>query len=76
MIKVNPDRCVACEACIDSCPYGAIEMQGDKAVINELCMACRACISECPEGAIVEEGGSSEAAGGAVDHAQRFHGGL
>ncbi len=53
-IKVNTDKCVGCEACLDSCPYDSIVMQGDVAFISETCQLCRACLSECPEGAISE----------------------
>lgn len=53
-IQIRPDLCTGCQTCLSSCPYDAIEMEDDKAVINEYCQACRACISICPEGAIVE----------------------
>ncbi|MBI5143303.1 MAG: 4Fe-4S binding protein [Nitrospirae bacterium] len=55
-IKVNPEKCVGCEACLSACPYDAITMEGGVAVIGELCQACRACLTVCPEGAIVESG--------------------
>ncbi len=53
-IKVNTDKCVGCQVCLDSCPYDSIVMQGDVAFISETCQLCRACLSECPEGAISE----------------------
>ena len=56
-IKVKKDLCTGCETCLTSCPYDAIEMQGNKAFINEYCQACRACLSVCPEGAIFEDTG-------------------
>lgn len=58
-IKVKKDLCTGCESCLTSCPHDAIEMQGDKAFINEYCQACRACLSVCPEGAIIEETGQA-----------------
>lgn len=53
-VRVNKDKCTACETCIASCPYDAIVIKGDKAEITELCQLCRACLSVCPEGAISE----------------------
>ena len=57
-IIVNQDKCSGCMTCIESCPFDAIEMRGErgqeKAFINELCQMCNACIEVCPEGAISE----------------------
>jgi len=53
-IVVSTEKCTGCEACIDSCPYTAIEMREGKAFINEYCQFCRACMSICPEGVIKE----------------------
>jgi caffeyl-CoA reductase-Etf complex subunit CarE len=53
-IVVDAEKCTGCEACIDSCPYTAIEMREGKAFINEYCQFCRACMSICPEGVIKE----------------------
>ena len=59
-IEVDKDVCTGCETCVDSCPYTAIEMQDDKAFINEYCQVCRICLSSCPEGAIKEVGESMQ----------------
>jgi electron transfer flavoprotein alpha subunit len=53
-IKINKDKCTGCESCLQSCPYDAIIMKGEKAEITELCQFCRSCLSVCPEGAIYE----------------------
>jgi len=59
-IFVDKEICSGCETCVDSCPYTAIVMEGDKAEINEYCQLCRACLSVCPEGAIKESGESMQ----------------
>ncbi len=53
-IIVNIDKCTGCETCLESCPFDAIVMKDDKAVINEYCNSCMTCLSTCPEGAIIE----------------------
>ncbi|MBT9141484.1 MAG: Electron transport complex subunit RsxB [Dehalococcoidia bacterium] len=55
--EVNESECIACEACISVCKYGAIELhdtpQGKKArVIPVLCKGDGLCNSKCPTGAI------------------------
>jgi electron transfer flavoprotein alpha subunit len=64
-ITVITEKCSGCGQCVDSCPFTAIILQGDKAFINEYCNACSSCMNVCPEGAIVEiaeEGDRKEAA--------------
>lgn len=52
--KVN-DECVACGACVDTCPVSAITME-DKAVVDaDVCIDCGACEDGCPVGAIKAE---------------------
>ena len=51
--KVDPEKCTGCGACADECPTDAIEMQDDKAVVNEdECVDCGACVDVCPSEAI------------------------
>ncbi len=52
-IRVIEDICIGCGACIAACPYEAIELEGDKAVIGDKCTLCGACIESCPYEAIV-----------------------
>jgi caffeyl-CoA reductase-Etf complex subunit CarE len=63
-IIVKVDLCVGCEACVNECPFGAIEMKDDKAVIGDKCTLCGTCVDICPSFAIeiVEEPNSKPAA--------------
>lgn len=53
-IKIISETCNGCQLCIPACPYGAIGMQGNKAVLLENCIHCAICIDSCPVGAIIE----------------------
>jgi ferredoxin len=45
--KISED-CIACGACIDECPLGAIS-EGDIYYIDpEICTDCGACVEVCP----------------------------
>lgn len=56
MVKVNPEECLGCEACLSACPNSAITMVDEKAVIDQnLCDACLTCIDACPAEAIKKE---------------------
>ncbi|UCE19840.1 MAG: CoB--CoM heterodisulfide reductase iron-sulfur subunit A family protein [Gemmatimonadota bacterium] len=51
---VDEDYCSGCGVCVETCPYGARELQGRKRVakvIEVLCQGCGACIAACPNGA-------------------------
>lgn len=52
-IKVNPEICIGCGACVPVCPVDAISMVEGKAIIDhETCIECGVCIAECPVEAI------------------------
>lgn len=54
MVTVNASECVACGACVDACPEGAIVCE-DIAIIDAgKCIDCGTCIDECPSSAITE----------------------
>ncbi|MBW2000330.1 MAG: FAD-dependent oxidoreductase [Deltaproteobacteria bacterium] len=51
---IDPDICVGCQACINLCPYSAIEFDERRyvSVVNEaLCKGCGSCAGFCPSGA-------------------------
>ena len=47
-IMLRENRCIACQACIDECPQGAISLNGQGVVTDrELCIRCGACTDTC-----------------------------
>ena len=55
MAHIITDACVACGACEDTCPVGAISEGDDKFVIDaDACIDCGACADGCPVSAISE----------------------
>jgi len=50
---VKSEDCVACGMCIQTCPVGAISMDGQAAVIDEkACIRCGKCHDICPREAV------------------------
>jgi len=60
---IDEEACTACGACVDECPYGALEMKGDVVTVNEKCTFCGACIDVCPVEALSLEKEEKEAEG-------------
>ncbi|MFX1410358.1 MAG: FAD-binding protein [Promethearchaeota archaeon] len=56
-IIVDDELCTGCAACVESCPYGAIELDDNIAKILPNCNLCAACIEICPIEAITLERG-------------------
>ncbi len=52
MPKVIADNCVACGACVDACPNGAITVDDIAVIDASKCTDCGACIDACPSEAI------------------------
>ena len=57
IIKINEELCNGCEACVQGCHEGALQMIDGKArIVSELyCDGLGACIGDCPVGAITLE---------------------
>ncbi len=52
-VKIIPEKCTGCKVCIETCPFGAIEMNASgKAFITERCNLCMLCVKACPVKAI------------------------
>lgn len=49
------NQCTGCGVCVDQCPFNAIEIKDNQAVILESCTLCGSCESVCPVGAITIE---------------------
>ncbi len=52
-IEVRKETCVGCGECVPACPFGAISMEDELAVISDECTLCGACESSCSYGAII-----------------------
>ncbi len=52
-LKVIEEKCTACGTCQMVCPFGAIEVKGNVAVVYETCVSCGICVEACPEQALV-----------------------
>lgn len=51
-VWIEVELCNGCRRCVDTCPYGAVEMVDEKAGILERCTACGACLEVCKQKAI------------------------
>lgn len=50
---IDPQVCIRCNTCEETCPNGAITHDANNYVVNaQLCNGCMACVPPCPTGAI------------------------
>ncbi|NVM16658.1 MAG: electron transfer flavoprotein subunit alpha [Candidatus Lokiarchaeota archaeon] len=54
-IIIDDGQCTGCGNCVDSCPFGALELENDKAKVLPNCNLCGACLDVCPVEAITLE---------------------
>jgi len=60
--KVDPDRCVACLACVRVCPSEAVAVEGNKVwIVDEACNRAGLCLPACPHDAIIAVGDGTRA---------------
>jgi electron transfer flavoprotein alpha subunit/NAD-dependent dihydropyrimidine dehydrogenase PreA subunit len=52
---IDANTCTGCEACISTCPFGALSIKDKVAVVDEKCTFCGACVDVCPVSAITLE---------------------
>jgi len=55
-VHYDESKCNGCGECVEICPQGVIEMEGDKAkwANPEECIGCESCLEVCEPGAISE----------------------
>jgi len=51
-VKILENQCNGCGACVDRCPFGAIEIVAGIGKLKENCTGCGACGKACPNNAI------------------------
>jgi ferredoxin len=62
-LVVDISRCLrmrfsesSCRHCVDSCPHGAVSLNGGLAINSEVCRGCLLCTTVCPVGALEQNG--------------------
>ena len=51
-VIIDKELCTGCGACVDECPFDALELIDDIAAVNDSCTLCSACVDVCPVEAI------------------------
>jgi electron transfer flavoprotein alpha subunit/NAD-dependent dihydropyrimidine dehydrogenase PreA subunit len=56
LVVIHEKKCNGCKLCVTACPYAALNIQENKAVLSAGCTNCGACIDSCKFGAMAFEG--------------------
>jgi electron transfer flavoprotein alpha subunit/NAD-dependent dihydropyrimidine dehydrogenase PreA subunit len=64
-LRLDEKACTGCGVCLESCPFGALSLEGELVRIADNCNDCGACVSSCPSEALILE--RPQAAQPAVD---------
>jgi len=56
VLGVDRESCTLCGACVDACPYDALEIVDDRLIVKDTCTLCGACVEVCPVEALGIEG--------------------
>ena len=67
--KIDPERCVACLACVRVCPSDAVAVEDQKVwIVDEACTRVGLCLPACPHDAIIAVGDATRALEFALSH--------
>ena len=59
MLKIIAEECIGCGVCVKKCPFDALKMEDDIAVVDQdKCTLCGICVEACPVDVIEIEGGN------------------
>lgn len=53
--RIDPEKCISCDACRKVCPTGCIEDTKSRFIEEEHCLHCGNCFSVCPVHAVIHE---------------------
>lgn len=66
-LLIDKTLCTGCGSCVDACPFEALELVDNIAVVGDACTLCGTCVDECPESAITMEEVERKADGRAAE---------
>ncbi|HEV8266223.1 MAG TPA: diguanylate cyclase [Gemmatimonadales bacterium] len=60
--RIDPEKCVACLACVRVCPADAVAVEEQRVwIVDEACTRCGLCVPACPHDAITAHGDATRA---------------